>query len=68
MKKVLLVSIDEEDHETVARYAAAQRLPSIDAGATRIIAEWATKQRLRDKAREAAKLPPARKRKMPPQG
>ena len=68
MKKLLLVSIDDDDHEMVAQYAAAARLPSIDAGATRILAEWATKQRLRDKARRLAKIPDPRKRKTPPRG
>jgi hypothetical protein len=68
MKKVLLVSIDEDDHELVARYAAAKRLSSIDAGAARILADWATTQRLRDKARRRAKIRDPRQRKRPRRG
>jgi hypothetical protein len=29
MKKLLFVSIDDDDHELVARYAGAMRLPSM---------------------------------------
>ena len=70
--KQLLVALEDEDHELVARYASAMGLPTIEMGAARIIAEWAGRQRIRDQARAQAKrlsnLTGPRKRKTPPQG
>lgn len=49
--KPLLVPVSAEDHALVTQYAAALGLPSIEAGAGRILAEWAGQQRIRDEAR-----------------
>lgn len=53
--KPLLVPLSAEDHALVTQYAAALGLPSIEAGAGRILAEWAGQQRIRDEARRRRK-------------
>lgn len=50
--KHLLVPIDDADLALVADYAAALGLPSIDAAAARIVAEWAGRQRIKQAARK----------------
>lgn len=65
----LLIGLSDEDHALVAAYAHALGLPSIDAGASRIIAEWAGRYRIREQARRRSKLPdPRRMRGREPQG